>query len=80
MPYYFYIWDGVNEEHLAEHGITIDEFIHVVSNPHRLERSSSSGRWIAFGYVEERYLACVYEQFDEFQIYPITAYEIEENL
>lgn len=37
MPYYFFVWDGENERHLAEHGVTIEEFAEVVCDPDRLE-------------------------------------------
>ena len=79
MPFYLFIWDGENEEHLAEHGITPEEFSEVVCDPYRVEKSRSSGRPIAFGYTSSgRYLACVYEMIDETSIYPVTAYEPEE--
>ena len=51
MPFYFFVWDGENERHLAEHGVTMEEFAEVVCDPDRLERSRSSGRPIAFGYT-----------------------------
>jgi uncharacterized DUF497 family protein len=64
---------------LAEHGVTPEEFAEVVCNPDRVETSQSSGRPIAFGPTSTgKYLACVYEQFDETTVYPITAYEPEE--
>jgi uncharacterized DUF497 family protein len=79
MPFYLFVWDGENEEHLAEHGVTPEEFAEVVCNPDRVETSESSGRPIAFGPTSTgKYLACVYEQFDETTVYPITAYEPEE--
>ena len=78
MPYYLFVWDGENEEHLAEHGVTVDEFVEVVCDPHRLEQSRSSDRWIAFGMTSTgRYLACVYEMFDETTVYAVTAFEPE---
>ena len=79
MPYFFFVWDGENEKHLAEHGVSVDEFAGVVCDPDHVEQSRSSGRWIAFGYNSTgKYLACVYELFDETTVYPITAYEPEE--
>jgi len=79
MPYYLFIWDDENEAHLDEHGVSPEEFAEVVSNPQRLEASRSSGRQIAFGRTSTgKYLACVYEQFDEIQVYPVTAYEVED--
>ena len=79
MPYFEFIWDGENDEHLEEHGVAIEEFVEVVTNPERLEASRSSGRCIAFGSTSTgKYLACVYEQFDELHVYPVTAYELED--
>jgi hypothetical protein len=64
---------------LAEHGVTPEEFAEVVCNPDRVEVSGSSGRPIAFGPTSTgKYLACVYELFDEFTVYAITAYEAED--
>ena len=79
MPWYEFIWDGENDKHLAEHGVTPEEFAEVVCNPDRVETSHSSGRPIAFGPTSTgKYLACVYEQFDEFTVYAVTAYEAED--
>jgi uncharacterized DUF497 family protein len=79
VPFYLFVWDGENEEHLAEHGVTPEEFAEVVCNPERVETSESSGRPVAFGATSTgKYLACVYEQFDETTVYAITAYELGE--
>ena len=80
MPRYDFIWDGENEDHLAEHDVTPGEFVEVVSDPDRVELSRTSGRPIAFGPTSTgKYLACVYELFDEHTVYPITAYEAESH-
>lgn len=79
MPFYLFIWDGENDEHVGLHGVSLEEFEEVVCDPRRLEKSRSSQRMIAFGYTSTgKYLACVYEQFDETSVYPITAFEPEE--
>jgi uncharacterized DUF497 family protein len=79
MPFFFFVWDDENERHLAEHGVSRDEFEDVVCNPYRVRQSRSTGRPIAMGYTSEgRYLACVYEVLDVATVYPITAYEPEE--
>ena len=79
MPHYFFLWDGENDRHLAEHGVTRDEFAEVVCRPARIDKSRSTGRPIAFGYTSTgKYVACVYELFDESTVYPITAFEPEE--
>lgn len=79
MPFFFFVWDDENDQHITEHGITTEEFEEIVSDPDRLDKSDSSGRPIAFGYTTGgRYLACVYEFLDEATVYPVTAYEIED--
>ncbi len=79
MPYYRFIWLESNLEHLAEHDVTWEEFEEVVCDPERIEKSRSSGRYIAFGYTSTgKYLACIYEMFDDVDVYPVTAYEPEE--
>lgn len=78
MPFYFFIWDGENDAHIAEHDVGIEEVQEVVCGPTRLETSDSSGRPIAFGWTSTgRFLACVYELLDEDTVYPISAYEVE---
>jgi len=79
MPVYFFIWDDENELHLADHGITPDEFEEVVCDPDSVGESRTTGRPIAFGYTSSgKYLACVYDLTDESTVYPITAYEVED--
>ena len=79
MPFYLFVWDDESERHLAEHGVTPEEFSEVVCNPDREEISRSSGRPIAFGPTSTgKYLACIYELLDETTVYAITAYEPEE--
>ena len=66
MPLYFFIWDDDNERHIAEHGVTMDEFEEVVCDPVGAGESRTTGRPIAFGYTTSgKYLACVYEVVDE---------------
>jgi uncharacterized DUF497 family protein len=77
MPYYLFLWNDLIERHLAEHGVTADEFEAVVCDPDSLDTSRSSGRQIAFGEANGRFLACVYEMLDESTVLPITAYEVE---
>ena len=77
MPVYFFIWDQENEEQLAEHGVTPDEFEEVVCDPDSTGESRSTGRPIAFGYTATgRYPACVYDLIDESTLYPVTVYEV----
>jgi uncharacterized DUF497 family protein len=77
MPFYLFHWNDLNEEHLSEHGVSPEEFEAVVCDPESVEQSRSSDRLIAFGEVDGRFLACVYEMIDETTILPVTAYEVE---
>ena len=84
MPYFDIIWDfegeDGNDAHIAEHGLTTDDVEHVLTNPDVEAVSRSSGRPIAFGYAPDgRYVCVVYEQFDDITIYPVTAFEVEEE-
>ncbi len=78
MPYFHvFLWDGVNDEHVAAHGVSMEEFEWVVLNALSVESSRSSGQPIAFGYTPAgRKLGCVYEIIDEIYCYPITAYDV----
>jgi uncharacterized DUF497 family protein len=78
VPYFHvFLWDEVNERHVAAHGVSLQEFEHVVLQPISVSESHSSGRPVAFGYTPAgRKLACVYEVIDEIYCYPVTAYEV----
>ena len=79
MPWYLFLWDPETEDHLAEHGVTPDEFEEVVCDPDSTGESHSTGRPIAFGYTSTgKYLACLYEQVDPGTILPVTAYEVKD--
>jgi uncharacterized DUF497 family protein len=79
VPVYLFIWNDQIEEHLAEHGVSLDEFEEVVCDPDEVDKSRSSGREIAFGETSSgKYLACVYEFLDETTVLPVTAYEVED--
>lgn len=77
------IWDdteGGNVEHVAQHGVTLEEVNDVLqSRGTQFDRSRSSGQPIAFGYTRTgRYLAVVFEEVDETTAYPLTAYDAPE--
>ncbi len=79
MPHYFFLWNEEIEEYVAQHGVTPDEFEEVVWNSKRIQTSNSSGRPIVFGPTSTgKYLACVFEYFDQQTIIPVTAYEIDD--
>ena len=67
-----------NVQHIAGHGISMEEVEEVLENPTGIESSRSSGRQIAFGLTSTgRLIAVVYEEIDEDTVYPVTAYEVE---
>jgi hypothetical protein len=79
MPFYFFIWTPEIIEHLAEHGVTPDQFEEIVSNPDYEDISRSSGNPIAFGSTDDgRYLCCVFRRLGDDSIERVTAYEIDE--
>lgn len=70
---------GGNVEHIAEHGLSPDDVEDVLTHPIDQDVSRSSGLPIAFGFTADgRYVLVVYEQVDEFTLYPVTAYEVEQ--
>jgi len=78
MPYYFFFWADENISHIAENGVTQDEFEAIVCDPVSSVPSRSSGLPVAFGYAADgRQLACVYELIDDYEVFPVTAYEVE---
>jgi len=71
--------DG-NVQHIAEHGITIEEVEQVLYGAEEVIASQSSGRPITFGETTcGKYIAVVFEVIDEdpLAVYPVTAYETE---
>jgi uncharacterized DUF497 family protein len=84
MKYLRIVWDDDdqpdgNVQHIAEHGLTIDDVEHVLENPREKGFSASTGRTCYFGYTDGgEFIIVVYEQIDKETIYPITAYEVPE--
>ncbi len=74
------IWDdepGGNVEHIAEHGVTVEEFEEILFDDSIPEDvSQSTGRPCKFGWTTTgKHIVIVYEVDDEI-IVPITAYEV----
>ena len=70
--------DG-NVQHIAEHGLVIEDVEFVLENPVSEGTSDSSGRPCCFGYTPDGDdIIVVYEQVAEDIIYPVTAYEVPE--
>jgi uncharacterized DUF497 family protein len=77
MAYFHFLWTDELVEHLAEHGVSQEDFEEVVSEPERRGESRSTGRPCCWGETsDDRYLFCVYEYLDEMTIIPITGYEV----
>jgi len=82
MAYFEIIWNeepGGNVDHIAMNGLTQDDVEEVFLNPIDRDVSRSSGLPIMFGFTPEgRYVLVVFEQVDEWTVYPVTAYEVED--
>jgi uncharacterized DUF497 family protein len=72
-----------NVQHIAEHGVTPEEVEEVLNDPaSETARSRSSDRPMTFGYTAAgRPIVVVWEMVeqDPLVVYPITAYEPEEE-
>jgi hypothetical protein len=78
------IWDDDddldgNVQHIAEHGLTVEDVEFVLENPTGEGTSESSGRPCYFGFTPGGdHIIVVYEPLDADSIYPVTAYEVDE--
>jgi hypothetical protein len=79
VAYFDFVWTDDIVAHLAEHGISQDDFERVVCNPDSKGYSHSSGLPAVWGYTADgRYIIAVYEELDDVTILPVTAYEVPE--
>jgi uncharacterized DUF497 family protein len=84
MDFLSILWDDVddpdgNVEHIAEHGLDIEDVEHVLSEPSCESHSHSSGLPVMWGYTPDgRYIFVVYEQIDAHMIRVVTAYRVSE--
>ena len=79
MAYFDFLWTDELVAHLAEHGISQDDFEHVVCHPYSKGYSRSSSLPAVWGYTADgRYIMAVYEELDEMTVLPVTAYEVPE--
>lgn len=78
MAFFNFQWDDESEAHLAEHGVSPEEFEEIVMHPDDKKESRSSGLPAAIGETPDgRVLFCVYELLsDGITVLPVTAYEI----
>jgi uncharacterized DUF497 family protein len=78
MPFFFFNWTPETQDHIDQHGVSVEEFERIVSAPEWTEPSRTSGRTIAFGEGDDgRLIACVDEQSDD-ENDPVTAYSLED--
>ena len=81
MPWYDIIWTSAAIDHLAEHGVSPEEFEEVVLSARRsaLDFSRATGLPLIEGFTNAgRWLVCVFEYEDQVTIIPVTAYEPED--
>ena len=83
MPYFGFIWeliDDGNVAHIVQHGLTPEDLEPIVLNSEHLSLGRSSARPIAFGYTDDvRHVVVIHEQIDDCTVYPITAFEVDEQ-
>ncbi|ODA33347.1 hypothetical protein [Planctopirus hydrillae] len=81
MPWFEFFWTPEIEQHVAEHGVTVEQFEYVVMTSVAREFShSNSQNTVAKGYDQTgRWLICVYEMIDTMTVLPVTAYEPTEE-
>jgi uncharacterized DUF497 family protein len=80
MAFESYIWTDEIIEHLAEHGLSPEDFEHVIDHPVDRGKSDSSGRPAVWGYTEDgRFIIAVYQRLEDGSIVPVTAYEVPEQ-
>ena len=84
MDFFRVLWDDPddldgNVEHIAEHGLTIDDVEDVLTNPTSEGTSATTGRPCVWGYtLEGVYIIVVYEEIDQDAVRVVTAYEVPE--
>jgi uncharacterized DUF497 family protein len=85
MPIWSFFWDEEddpdgNVEHIAEHGVSIEDVEHVLKKPTEEGISKATGLPAAWGYSPDgRYIIVVYEEVAEDTVRVTTAYEVPER-
>ena len=78
------IWDDPgdpegNVQHVADHGLTIDDVEAVLQSPASEAVSQSTGRPCSFGFAPSgEYIIVIYEPVGDDGAYPVTAYQVPE--
>jgi uncharacterized DUF497 family protein len=76
VPYYDFIWNDDLVRHLEEHGVSVEDFEQIVTNPEQIGESRSTGRPCCWGETADgRFLFCVFEKIEPYTILPVTAFE-----
>jgi uncharacterized DUF497 family protein len=79
MAFLDFQWTDEAIEHIAEHGVSQEDFEQVVCDPDSKGFSRSSRLPAVWGYTADgRYIMAVYEELDELTVLPVTAYEVPE--
>jgi uncharacterized DUF497 family protein len=84
MMFHRFVWDDPddpegNVQHVAEHGLMIEEVEFVLNAPSTEATSHSSGRPCCFGYTSSgEYIIVIYELVDDDAAYHVTAYHVPE--
>lgn len=79
MPWYDFIWDDQNAQHIAEHGVSIKEAQYVILNAVTLERSRATDRLVAIGQTQGgRRLFIAFDLVDLTTAYVVTAYDLHD--
>ena len=84
MAFIQFIWDAPddpegNVQHIAEHGLTVNEVEFVLDNSTSDSTSQSSGRPCCFGFTPAgEHIIVIYELIDEDTVYPVTAFHVPE--
>lgn len=85
MAFFQILWDDPedpngNVQHIAEHGLDMEDVEEVLCSPTKRGVSGSSGMPVAWGYtLENVYIIVVFEQVDSDTIRVITAYPVPEG-
>jgi uncharacterized DUF497 family protein len=84
VPLFRILWDDPddprgNVQHIADHGLNVEDVEEVLAAPTSRGTSESSGRSCVWGYtLEDEYIIVIYEEIDEVTIRVVTAYEVPE--
>jgi hypothetical protein len=75
-----YLWgfepEG-NVEHIAEHGLTTEDWEYAFENHYDEQVGRSSGRLVRFAFLGSRRYMVSFDWIDETTVLPITGYEVE---